>query len=117
MDRRKSIKALLLGSASTGVLIEACKNGEKKITGESKVSTFKGADRTAEEIEAYEKISANKFLNEHELATITILADIIIPRDAVSGSASDAKVTDFIEFIVKDKGDTPDTHARRTEMA
>jgi gluconate 2-dehydrogenase gamma chain len=103
MDRRKSIKALLLGSASTGVLIEACKNGEKKITGESKVSTFKGADRTAEEIEAYEKISANKFLNEHELATITILADIIIPRDAVSGSASDAKVTDFIEFIVKDK--------------
>ena len=32
MDRRKSIKALLLGSASTGVLIEACKNNEKKIT-------------------------------------------------------------------------------------
>ena len=31
-----------------------------------------------------------------------MLADIIIPRDEVSGSASDAKVPDFIEFIVKD---------------
>jgi hypothetical protein len=30
------------------------------------------------------------------------LADIIIPKDAVSGSATDAKVPDFIEFIVKD---------------
>src|SRR5471030_3119612 len=36
------------------------------------------------------------------MATITILADIIIPKDDVSGSASDAKVPDFIEFIVKD---------------
>jgi len=36
------------------------------------------------------------------MATITVLGDIIIPKDAVSGSASDAKVPDFIEFIVKD---------------
>ena len=36
------------------------------------------------------------------MATITILADIIIPKDEVSGSASDAKVPEFIEFIVKD---------------
>jgi gluconate 2-dehydrogenase gamma chain len=36
------------------------------------------------------------------MATITVLGDIIIPKDARSGSASDAKVPDFIEFIVKD---------------
>ena len=36
------------------------------------------------------------------MAAITILGDIIIPKDEVSGSASDAKVPDFIEFIVKD---------------
>jgi hypothetical protein len=36
------------------------------------------------------------------MATITVLADIIIPKDEKSGSASDAKVPDFIEFIVKD---------------
>jgi gluconate 2-dehydrogenase gamma chain len=37
------------------------------------------------------------------MATITILADIIIPKDDVSGSASDATVPDFIEFIAKDR--------------
>ena len=36
------------------------------------------------------------------MATIAILADIIIPKDEVSGSATDAGVPDFIEFIVKD---------------
>jgi hypothetical protein len=104
MDRRKSIKALLVGSASTGVFVEACKHDDKKITEESKVQTFTGPDRMAEEIAVQNKLDeADKFFNGHELATITILADIIIPRDAVSGSASDAKVPEFIEFIVKDK--------------
>lgn len=37
------------------------------------------------------------------MATIAILADIIIPRDEISGSATDAKVPDFIEYIVKEK--------------
>lgn len=36
------------------------------------------------------------------MKTISVLADIIIPKDDVSGSATDAKVPDFIEFIVKD---------------
>ena len=36
------------------------------------------------------------------MATITVLGDIIIPKDEVSGSSSDAKVPEFIEFIVKD---------------
>lgn len=39
------------------------------------------------------------------MATIAILADIIIPKDEVSGSATDAKVPEFIEFIVKDMPD------------
>ena len=37
------------------------------------------------------------------MATLAVLADIIIPRDEVSGSATDARVADFIEFMVKDK--------------
>lgn len=104
MDRRKSIKALLLGSASSGVLLEACKNNDKKVTENSKVSLFTGPERMAEEKEAYNKFAgADRFFTAHELATITILADIIIPKDDFSGSASDAKVTDFIDYIVKEK--------------
>jgi hypothetical protein len=30
MDRRKSLKALALGSLSAGVLLEACKTDDKK---------------------------------------------------------------------------------------
>ena len=36
------------------------------------------------------------------MATIAVLCDIIIPADDVSGSATQAKVPEFIEFIVKD---------------
>lgn len=102
MDRRKSIKALLIGTAATGVFVEACKNSDKKVTEESTLTKFTGPERMVEENEYYKKVAVQKFFTEHELATITVLADIIIPRDAVSGSASDAKVTDFIAFIVID---------------
>ena len=44
----------------------------------------------------------NAQITEHEMKTITVLADMIIPADDKSGSASDAKVPEFIEFIVKD---------------
>src|SRR5687768_493109 len=48
------------------------------------------------------KIISTTFFTEEEMATIAILSDIIIPKDDKSGSATDAKVPDFIEFIVKD---------------
>jgi hypothetical protein len=102
MDRRKSIKALLVGTAGAGVFIEACKNSDKKaIAGspDAKLDDW----RMEEEKKYLKKIDeGDKFFTEHEMATITVLGDIIMPKDAVSGSASDAKVPDFIEFIVKD---------------
>jgi hypothetical protein len=55
-----------------------------------------------EEAEYEKKLEAETFFSTHEMATITILADIIIPKDEVSGSASEAGVPAFIEFIVKD---------------
>jgi gluconate 2-dehydrogenase gamma chain len=36
------------------------------------------------------------------MKTIAVIANIIIPKDDVSGSATDAGVPDFIEFIAKD---------------
>jgi hypothetical protein len=101
MDRRKSIKALLIGTASTGIMLDACKTDDKK---KDDVSTEPAADadRMAEEKAFNKKLQEEVFFTLAEMATIAILADIIIPKDAVSGSASDAKVPDFIEFIVKD---------------
>ena len=104
MDRRKSIKALIMGTVSASVLVEACKNGDTKIEVKPQAVTDDGLhyDRTPEELADFKRIMADKFFTEDELATITVLADIIIPKDEVSGSASEAGVPAFIEFIVKD---------------
>jgi len=102
MDRRKSIKALLLGTASAGVLIEACNNAEKKEVIADDKTKVTGLNRMNEEAEYEKEVASKKFFTDHELATITILGDIIIPKDDVSGSASDAKVPEFIAYIVND---------------
>ena len=101
MNRRESLRAIGLGTLSAGVLLEACKPNNK-LAGDTSKKEVLEAGRLPEEIERDKKLNAEKFFNDHEMATITVLADIIIPRDAKSGSASDAKVPDFIEFIVKD---------------
>ena len=44
-----------------------------------------------------------KFFTAHEWATVTVLADIIIPKDDRSGSATDAGVPEFIDFTMIDR--------------
>lgn len=103
MDRRKSLKALALGTIGGVAILDGCKPGDaKKEAANKSVADGYTLDRQPEELERYDKVVSETFFSQHEMATITILADIIIPKDEVSGSASDAKVPDFIEFIVKD---------------
>lgn len=52
-----------------------------------------------------------KFFTAHEYATVGILADLVIPRDARSGSATDAGVPQFMDFMMSDGND-----ARRLAM-
>jgi len=103
MDRRKYLKTLALGTVSTGVILESCSPEEKQAAqpGPDLTATA-GPDRQPAEMERYKKLMAETFFDEHEMKTITVLSDIIIPKDDVSGSATDAKVPEFIEFIVKD---------------
>ena len=102
MDRRKSLKTLLVGTVSTGVILDACNTSEKKASPDKVTTTGTGINRMKEEAANDNELNSKTFFTPHEMATITILADIIIPKDDVSGSASDAKVPAFIEFIVKD---------------
>jgi gluconate 2-dehydrogenase gamma chain len=103
MDRRKSLKAIALGTVSTSILLDACKTADEKQIAKNTGKPVSDFNRMKEEAAHEKEVNAKTFFNPHEMATITILADIIIPKDNVSGSASDAKVPDFIEFIVKDK--------------
>lgn len=106
MDRRKSLKAIALGAFSTGLLAAGCKPDEKKVEEVKPAETLANYDRMAEEAAYHKKImDSEKFFTDQEMATITLLADIIVPKDEVSGSASEAGVPAFIEFIVKDMPD------------
>src|SRR5207244_6177747 len=44
-----------------------------------------------------------KFCTAHEYATVTVLVDLIIPRDERSGSATDAGVPEFMDFMMIDQ--------------
>ena len=103
MDRRKSLKAILVGTVSTGIILDACNTSDKKAAENKPAETTgSGINRMKEEAAHEKEVNSTTFFTPQEMATITILADIIIPKDDISGSASDAKVPDFIEFIVKD---------------
>lgn len=102
MKRRDSLKALALGAISTAAMLSAC-DTEPKQTTSTPADSGTGPDRHPVEKERDAKLMADKFFDEHEMATIAVLADIIIPKDETSGSATDAGVPAFIEFIVKDK--------------
>jgi len=103
MNRRESLRALGLIAAGSGLLTASCNSKEAKNAAADTSKKLPGVQDF--EYERTEQLYAEKFFDEHEMATITVLADIIIPKDSKSGSASEAGVPDFIEFIVKDLPD------------
>lgn len=104
MNRRESLKALTLGSLSAGLLLDACapKGDVHDVPVASADAAVAVPGREPFEVERDRQLNAKTFFSPDELQCITLLGDIIIPRDAHSGNASDAKVPAFIEFIVKD---------------
>jgi len=102
MNRRDSLKILGISTASAALLLDADTTDAQTRKKKATEPVIDEQGRQPFEIERDKQLHAEKFFTAHEMATITVLADIIIPRDAKSGSASDAKVPDFIEFIVKD---------------
>lgn len=101
MDRRKYLKTLAVSSVGAATLLQSCETTPKQEV-KATEPTFT-IDRTAAEIAREKKLLSEKFFDDHEMKTITILSDIIIPKDEVSGSASDAGVPAFIEFMAKDQ--------------
>jgi hypothetical protein len=106
MKRRDSLKAIGLATLSTGLLLDGCRpdTAQAPATADTKPAEAPApaAGRQPHELVRDKKLHAETFFTPHEMATITVLADIIIPKDEHSGSASEAKVPEFIEFIAKD---------------
>ena len=103
MKRRDSLKTLLIGTlagTTLGTTATSCEPNSENT--EAPVNEPGLYGRTPEEIERDAEIMAEEFLNEQELTTIAVLCDLILPASDTAGSASDAEVPAFIEFIVKD---------------
>ena len=105
MKRRDSLKALTLSSLGISALnpqIALAEQRELDIQTPPETPLKIPGGRTKEEAIRDAKLMKEKFLTAPEMATIKVLVDIIIPADDKSGSASQAGVPDFIEFIAKD---------------
>lgn len=102
MDRRASIKTMLLGALGTGALVNGCtitKANRQKL---NDVYDFSSYGRTKEEMQRDADLFSENFFTDHEIETIAVLCDLILPATESAGSATDAHVPEFIDFIVKD---------------
>ena len=102
MDRRETIKTLVVGGIGSSLMFTSCIDDKQAPAVKKNDLDTEGYGRTPVEEARDEKLMDEQFFTDAEMATITILSDIIMPADAISGSATDAGVPDFIEFISKD---------------
>ncbi|MCA5005415.1 gluconate 2-dehydrogenase subunit 3 family protein [Sphingobacterium bovistauri] len=101
MNRRDSLKALGLIAAGSAAALSnsSCDSPTKptKVVGDEKLPGVQDFEH-----ERTQALYSEQYFDKHEMATIAILTDLIIPKDDNSPSATEVGVPDFIEFIVKD---------------
>jgi len=101
MDRRDTLKTLLIGSvaggAVSGTMLAGCQTEEAV-----KEALGVGIGRTPFERERDANLMKEEFLTAAELGVVATLCDIILPASDTAGSASAAEVPEFINFIAKD---------------
>ena len=102
MNRRDTLKSLILGSVATGFVLNGCSPNVSKPVELPIPDETPLYGRTESEKLRDKKLFEATFFNEHELLTIAVLCDIILPKSNQSNSASDADTAAFIAFIAKD---------------
>ncbi|MBI4422024.1 MAG: gluconate 2-dehydrogenase subunit 3 family protein [Gemmatimonadetes bacterium] len=98
MDRREVVQLLALGSLAAAF-----------------DWTPLQASRAAEGVRAARATGAQftpKFFTAHEWETARVLVDLIIPKDERSGSATDAGVPEYMDFLMTDGSDGQRTAMR-----
>lgn len=89
MNRRNALKVLGLAplAASIGVAPAHLERVARKM----------------EQLEMSGAPGAPVFFTPHEWSTVRVLVDYVIPRDERSGSATEAKVPEFMDLLLSDK--------------
>ena len=100
INRRDSLK--MMGAASlAGLTWTACEPQPEVAEEHDHEHQHEGGNLPLSE--ADQQLMNEQFFTDHEMATVTVLGDLIIPADERSGSASDAGTPEFIEFMMKDQ--------------
>jgi gluconate 2-dehydrogenase gamma chain len=94
MDRRQALRAL--ASAPVAAAAITWTEAEVHAASQAAQQARQTAGRT-------QRIYRPKFFTAHEWATIGVLANLIIPKDEKSGSATDAGVPEFMDFMMIDQ--------------
>jgi hypothetical protein len=100
MDRRESLKSMILGSMAVGLTLESCVTETSPEVIEDKIWKYTYG-RTHKEAAFDEKLMSEQFFEANELDTIKTLANLILPPNE-NGTIEDANVVEFIEFMTKD---------------
>jgi hypothetical protein len=100
MDRRESLKSMILGSMAVGLTLESCVTETPPEIIENKLWKYTYG-RTPKETAFDEELLLDKFFEDPELQTIKTLANLILPPNE-QGTIEEAGVVEFIEFMVKD---------------
>lgn len=110
MERRDALKLIgLMAAAPTFAF--GCTSGEDPAYTEQLDEARDAAQRPGPDYEL-------QFFTEHEYETVRLLADYVIPADDRSGSASDARVPEFMDAVMVDAllGTEEDRTERQTAM-
>lgn len=104
MDRRESIKSMLVGTLAGGAVITTAGCEPTPTAADFQVPESPAGEygRTEKEKEIDRKLFEEVFFSDHELDTIATLCDLILPGTDGFKSAGEAEVPDFIAFIAKD---------------
>jgi hypothetical protein len=102
MNRRENLKLLFTGSVGAGLLLTGCE--PEQVTVQNQVLTGGTiGGRTEEEKLIDAKLLSEEFFTEAEFKKLNTLVDIIMPAGEDSPSATELKVPEFIEFMMKDQ--------------
>ena len=95
MNRRKVLKVLGAAPAMAGI---AWTEAEAQ-------QAHQHAQQAKKSAAAAKAPYKPKYFTPHEMATVTALANLIIPKDERSGNASEAGVPEFIDYMMIDQPD------------
>ncbi|SDL11917.1 Gluconate 2-dehydrogenase subunit 3 [Catalinimonas alkaloidigena] len=108
IDRRTSLKYLGAASLAGGLTFIGCDPADKNASTADSTEAMHGHEHAAGDgemklSEEDQALMKERFFDDHEMATVTVLANLILPADDRSGNAEEAGVPEFIEFMMKDQ--------------